>query len=270
MRHVDAGGGRNRLGDQGRDRSGAFMDDLPLHVLGAFQGAPAVAGAEVATIFGRLGDMDVARHERAELGRHAAAARPAAAEAGAGERRAVVGAAPAHHLPAVRLAVQVVVVLRDLERGLVRLRAAAHIVDPGLRVAGIFGKLGGERRRHRRDRVVRREGERQHLLIDGVGDLTSAVADVDQPETREGVEPAFALGVLHPHALAARHQLHAGFFRHVADGFRVRPEMRLGVSPCLIDICGVRQLAHRVPFPTAIVSRARRPNGQASPAPPGG
>ena len=51
-------------------------------------------------------------------------ARPAAAQAGAGQRRAVVGAAPAQDLPAFRLAVQVVVVLGDLQRSLVGFRAA--------------------------------------------------------------------------------------------------------------------------------------------------
>ena len=113
---------------QGGDGLRAFMQDRALHLLRAFQAALAVAGAHGAAIGVRLRHMNIARNQRAELRRHAAAAGPAAAQAGAGQRRAMVGAAPAQHLPAVRLAVQVVVVLRDLERGLVRLRPAGDEV----------------------------------------------------------------------------------------------------------------------------------------------
>ena len=195
VRHVDARRRRYRLPYEGGDGGRPLVLDGAVDVAGALEVAAAAVGAVGAAVRVGLGDVDVARHERAEVLRHG---HPAAAEAHAGEGRPVVGARPAYDLPPSRLAVVLVVLLGHLERRLHRLRAAADEVDPRLPVRRERGDLRGQLHRRRADGAAGSVADVLHLLVDGVGDLAAAVADVLQPHAGHHVEPAPPLGILQP------------------------------------------------------------------------
>ena len=112
------------------------------------------------------------------------------------------------------LAAVAVVLARHLDGGLDRLAAAEREEDV-VQVAGheggdLGGQLDGRLVGDLEDVVDR---ELLHLRLDGVEDLGAAVADVDRPEAREGVDVGLAggveddraLGPLHDHRLQALH-----------------------------------------------------------------
>ena len=222
MRYVNARRRGDRLADERGDRRGAFVLYRKLQVPGALKSAAAIRVEAQAAVAVNLRDVDVARHQWAEVG---AGAEAAAAQRGAGQSCAVVGATAAEHLPPGRLTVVLVVVLRHLERGLDGLRAAADEVDARVLVGSQRRHLGRQPDSRGAYRAARRIADVLHLLVDGFGHLFAAVADVDQPHARKGVEPAPALGVVHPHAIRGVRKLHTGIFRHVAGQPAVRPKM---------------------------------------------
>ena len=144
--------------------------------------------------------MDVAGLERSViLGRRDAAA--AGSHRGVGA--AMIGAGPADHLVAVRDALDLVVLLGDLEGDFVRLRTAVGEEHAGALVRRQARDLGG----YPDGMGVRAGpgigGDALHGLIDGVGDLLAAVTHGLQPHAGHHVEGLAAVDVGEPAPLTA-------------------------------------------------------------------
>ena len=240
----------DRLGDERRDRVGAFADD---RFFQQARGGLARGLARLATLLAvRIAGRDVheaghARLEHLPVGGHAGGAHRL-------QRHAVVGVLARDDLHLVRLALGLPVEARRLERRLVGLGAAGREED-ALHVAGELDQLGGQR--DGRDAggadVAREVGELLHLGRRGVGQLGAAVTDVDVPQAREPVDHLVAADVLDHRAAAA----------DVDD--------RLGVVDRMVErmdqviLVGLDQLGgghrHRTILPGEDIIEAGRPAG---------
>ena len=187
----------HRLHDHGGHRVRALELDLVRHGLGQVGLAdhPARQAERV-----RIGHVNAARHQGLE---RLAQGRDPGRRQGA-QRRPVVGDLAGDDLRLVRVAGELVVLARELDRGLDRLAAAAgeeHAVQvTGREIGDARGQLDGGRVR------VGPVGEELQVLgLVGarLGDVGPAVADVHAEESGQAVEVAVALLVPDVAALPA-------------------------------------------------------------------
>ena len=240
-RRERAAGVLHRLHDHHRHGLGAGLHDRRVEVLEQ-EGRELLLGlVGRAVVAVRVPHVDRVGHERLER----RAQRGDAVDRERAHRRPVVGGATRHGLPAA-LAARLVVLARELPRGLDRL-AAAGDEEAAVEIA----------RRERRDllreldrarmriRPVRVERQLAHLLERGLAHLLAVrVADLHGEEPGERVEVPPALAVLEVAPLAA-HDDRRLVTRHARE---VQPEM---VARGLLKLLGAhacRRRAHaRVP-----------------------
>ncbi len=181
----------HRLGDDRRDRLGSLAFDERLDRVDARDAARGSREAERAAqaVAGRcLRPVDEQRFEpRAAL--------RMAADGERAERRAVIGEIAADHLPAFGPTRRHMVLAREAQRGVHRLRTAAGEGDAGdagrqpalhQPLGEQHALIGGEGR----DEVAGGFERSRH----GFGDFAAAVADVGDDRTARGVEDAAAVG----------------------------------------------------------------------------
>ncbi len=199
-RHADAAGAENRLGDEAGDLVGAQFLDLVLQLLD--QEVAELLHAHVVGAAVGVGVGDVVNEAGLEV-------EPALVALLAGDRRAeiggaVIGLVARDDVLLVGLA-DVVEVEHDEAQGRIhRLRAAGaeeHLVQVARReLAQLFGQQGRRRRAQAPGRGI---GHAHDLLVDGVGHLLAAVADLLAPHAGRRVEQAVAVGVVDVDALGA-------------------------------------------------------------------
>ena len=226
-RDDDAAGADHRLGDEGGDGVGAFVDDQVLELVGE-------AGREVALALAVLGALPEVRgggvaHDLDRQVEVAVVVREAG-QRGGDDGDAVVALDPADDLLLRRAAEGVVHVPGELDLGVVGLGAARLVEDPGHAAGGelldLLGELdaglvaaGGE------EVVV---GELLHLQARRLDELGVAEAEAAAPEAGEAVDVAAPGLVEDPDALAALDDERAGLPQR--DGVGVGMQQRLGVA----------------------------------------
>jgi hypothetical protein len=140
----------------------------------------------------------------------------------------------------VRLAAQVVVIPHQLDVGVVGVGAGVaeeHLAHAIRRQADQpVGEADGRLRGHRREGVE--VAELFGLLMDRLGDLGTAVADVDAPQAGHGVEVAPPVQIAQPRALA----LH----EHPRPALEMLGERREGVHEAAPVELGERQVVGRL------------------------
>ena len=196
-RQAGAGGAEDRLGDEGGDRLGPLLQDDPLQVLGAGEGA-LVAAVRAAV---RVAGADVGEVEQVG-GVVAAPRRPP--RHGEGAHGVAVPALPAgDDLVLAGVARLQVVLAGDLQGRLGRLGAAGD-EEHAVQVAGGQGRdaVGQLDLRFGEEARVG-EGDLARLRLHRLGDLGDAVADADHVDAGAGVEPGAAVVAVEPAALAA-------------------------------------------------------------------
>ena len=192
----------HRLGDEGGDGLGPLGDD---HLLELGREVRRVIGLRLAgggelVVVRSLCVPDI-RHGQVEgLVDHGQTG-----EAGRRQGRAVVAAVAGDDLLLLRPAAQVVVVADELDLGVVRVRARAAEGDArhvaGHEVEEAVGEPNRRLVRHAVERLV--VGQLPRLGRHGIDHLVTAPADIDAGEAGHGVDIFVALGIGHPHALAA-------------------------------------------------------------------
>src|SRR3954451_20692542 len=220
-RREAAAGVLDRLHDHGGDRLGALELDAVRDRLGEVLGA--VAGRQAVEV--RVRDVATAGGERLER----LAQRGDAGRAQCAHRRAVVGDLAGDDLVLVRVAPELVVLPRELERALDGL-AAARGEEDAVEVAG------GDRREARRELDRRRVGvgtgreEAEVLGLVGarLADPGAAVADVHAEQRAEAVEVLVAVLVPDVAAVALDDDRDLRALAVRAHPAEVHPEMALG------------------------------------------
>ena len=223
-----AAGALHRLGDEGRHRAGAFLQDRLFQLVGCGHAkAHARVGGHEAVGVGRL---DVAEARRARLEHRPEGRQPGGAHGR--QRQAMVGAMARDDLDLVGLAERLPVEARGLERALGRLGPAAREeerVDRGVGQAAqalsqLDGLLVGAAC------VGGVERQRGHLFLGGVGQFAPAVADVDVPQARQAVEVLTPGGVGDARAVALDPDACTGMRRRVVQ--RVHQVRLIGGKRC--------------------------------------
>ncbi len=197
-------GAHHRLADKGRDRIGAFLRDQLFQLVYAIRDelrfvhasgrlAVPVRANRVLDAFER--QIEVLMKTRQ------------ARETSGDDARAVIAALARDDLLLVRPALNVVVVPDELDLRFVRIRsghAVVHLLHPGWRPVD-------DARRQFDDGVGRMPhvrvvvGEFLRLLVDCIGHLGAAIADVHAIEAGKRVDIRLALVILDADALGARH-----------------------------------------------------------------
>ncbi len=240
-RHDHAARAHHGLHDHGADRVGALGLDQGFqvgHQLGHELGVRQAAAFP----------EPVRRRGVADEGEWQVEARVIAAQARQArgrDRHAVVAAVAGDDLLLGGPVADVVVIPDELDLRVVGVRA--RIAEEHLRhghrrhLDQLLGQQDGRVGRHGGEEVV--VGQLERLLLQRLGDLGPAVADVHAPEPRHGVDVAVARVVLEPHALAPGH--HHRALPLVVGQRREGMEHVLAVERREVGGVGADDLVHR-------------------------
>ncbi len=200
-RDDDAAGALDRLADEGGDIFGTDFEDALLHRLGGAGGEGGGILAEALAEGIGLHDVLDARHPGSALIMHGLHA----AQAGAGDGRAVVAVDPGDDDVAVGDALHLPVIAGQADDGVDGFRAGVVEEDVLQITAQQLGDLGRQHDRGGRggleEGVV--VGQLQHLVIGGGGQFLAAIADLDAPQARHAVKNDVPIAIVDETALRA-------------------------------------------------------------------
>ena len=152
----------------------------------------------------------------------------------------MVGPPPADYLVPALVAPPLMIRTGNLECGLVGLRPAAHRKDTRQTPRRDLGQLFRELNRGNGGRPFGEVRELDHLLVSGLRDLLTSIADVDRAVAAVHVDPRVVFGVGNPDSMTVDDEDRVALLSHLCPVAALHPEVSqrrlaecLGVQRCL-------------------------------------